>query len=155
MIHGGFLLAQKYRQHGYKDTAWQERGPRRAPPQAPLTPEEKAQQRSLKHALSREANEVVRCPDCGRNIPAIGAIGFDTNCPHCNAPLHSCRSCRHFDTAARWECRATVPERVGEKGKANACTAYEARLVLDATGRRSGTPQSGDPKSAFDNLFKR
>jgi hypothetical protein len=148
-------LSQKYRQQGYKDTDWQDRARRTPPPQKPLTPEEKAQQRSLKHALNREANEVVRCPDCGRNIQAIGAIGPETTCPHCNAPLHSCRACRHFDTAARWECRADVPERVPDKGKANACTLYDARLVLDATGRRTGTPQSGDPKSAFDNLFKR
>jgi hypothetical protein len=148
-------LSQKYRQHGYKDNDWQAGGQRKPPPQKPLTPEEKAQQRSLKHALNREANEVVRCPDCGRNIQAIGAIGPESACPHCNAPLHSCRACRQFDTAARWECRAPVTERVAEKGKANACPLYEARLVLDATGRRTGTPQSGDPKSAFDNLFKR
>lgn len=147
-------MAQKYRQHGYKESERQDRGPRTPPPQ-PLTPEEKAQQRSLKHALNREANEVVRCPDCGRNIPAIGAIGPESACPHCNAPLHSCRACRHFDTAARFECRADVPERVPDKGKANPCTLYAARLVLDATGRRSGTPQSNDPKSAFDSLFKR
>jgi len=148
-------LAQKYRQHGYKETDWQDRGQRKPPPQKQLTPEEKAQQRSLKHALNREANEVVRCPDCGRNIQAIGAIGPEAACPHCNAPIHSCRACRHFDTAARWECRANVPERVPDTGKANACTQSEARLVHDATGRRAGTVQSGDPKSAFDSLFKR
>ncbi len=148
-------MSQKYRQRGYKEGEWQDRGPRKPPPQKPLTPEEKAQQRSLKHALNREANEVVRCPDCGRNIQAIGAIGPESSCPHCNAPLHCCRACRHFDTAARFECRAGVTERVPDKGKANACALYAARLVLDATGRRTGTPQSSDPKSAFDSLFKR
>jgi hypothetical protein len=148
-------LTQKYRQQGYKDTDWQDRGQRRSPPPKPLTPEEKAQQRSLKHALNRDANEVVRCPDCGRNIQAVGTIGPEATCPHCNASLHSCRACRHFDSAARWECRAAVAERIPEKGKANVCALFEARLVLDATGRRTGTPQSSDPKSAFDSLFKR
>jgi hypothetical protein len=148
-------LTQKYRQHGYKDGEYAERGTRKPAPQPSLTPEERAQQRSLKHALNREANEVVRCPDCGRNIPSFGAIGFDTSCPHCNAPLHSCRACKHFDTAARFECRVNLEARVPEKGKANACGLYEARLVLDATGRRTGTAVSGDPKSAFDSLFKK
>ncbi len=150
-------MSQKYRQHGYKDSDWdRDRAPRPKPaPSRPLTPEEKAQQRSLRHATNREAAEVVRCPDCGRNIQAIGTITAESTCPYCSASLHCCRACRQFDTSARWECRAPIPVRVPEKGKANACPLYEARLVLDATGRRTGTPSSSDPKSQFDNLFKR
>ncbi len=150
-------MSQKYRQHGYKDNEWEDRERQKGPPPAAkaLTPEQRAQQRSLRHALNREANEVVRCPDCGRNIQAFGAITPETTCPHCNAALHCCRACRHFDTSARWECRVSIPERVADKGKANTCAFYEARLVLDATGRRTNTPASNDPKSQFESLFKR
>jgi hypothetical protein len=150
-------MSMKYRQRGYRDSEHQERTRQKPPPSKPLTPEEKAQQRALKHAVAREANEVVRCPNCGRNAQAFGAITSDTVCPYCAAALHCCRACRHFDTSARWECRQPeIPERVADKGKANSCAFFEARLVLDATGKRTGSgPASNDPKSQFENLFKR
>jgi predicted RNA-binding Zn-ribbon protein involved in translation (DUF1610 family) len=151
-------MERKYRQNGYMDPghAGRERDRTKPASAKPLTPEERAQLRGQRHAVQREANEVVRCPDCGRDIASIGAIDFAAACPHCNAALHTCRACRHFDTSQRWECRATILERVMEKGKANRCATFEARLVLDATGKRSnGSTGGGDPKSQFENLFKR
>lgn len=147
-------MSIKYRQRGYRETEREEE--RRPKPAPQLTPEERAQQRALRHAISREANEVIRCHNCGRGVQASGAITIDTACPNCNAPLHCCRACRHFDTGSRWECRVEIPERVPDKGKANSCTLFEARLVLDATGKRTAVvSSSNDPKSAFENLFKR
>ncbi len=152
-------MGMKYRQRGYRESERDDRDrpPRQnRPPSSNLTPEERAQQRSLKHAIGREAQEVVRCPACGRNVQAFGALTRETQCPYCSAPLHSCRACRHFDTGARWECRAAVTERITDKVSANSCTLFEPRLVLDATGKRSATPRGGDdPKSQFDSLFKR
>jgi len=148
-------MSQKYRQRGYRESEHADRDRPKPPPMKTLTPEERAQQRASRHAVSREAAEVLRCPNCGRNVQAIGAIAFESTCPHCNAALHSCRACLHFDSSARWECRQQIPERVPDKGKANKCALFEARLVLDATGKRSGTPPSNDPKSAFESLFKR
>lgn len=147
-------MPMKYRQRGYKDSE-RERDQDRRPKETPLTPEERAQQRALRHAVAREANEVVRCHNCGRSVQAFGAIGPDTACPNCAAPLHCCRACRQFDSSARWECRAAIPERVADKGKANSCDLFETRLVLDATGKRTDTVSANDPKSAFENLFKR
>ena len=149
-------MDRKYKQKGYMDSGHSERERPKAPPSKPLTPEERAQMRGLRHAVQREANEVVRCPDCGRNIPSFGAIVFDSTCPHCNAPLHTCRACRHFDTSQRWECRSTILGRVAEKGKPNTCGSFEPRLVLDATGKRTNGSSGGDdPKSQFESLFKR
>ncbi len=153
-------MSRKYRQPGYQDSDREgDRERRRPPAKKPLTPEERAQLRSLKHATQREAVEVVRCPNCGRNVQSSGAITTDTACPHCSAPLHSCRACRHFDTSARWECRLweKLPARVPDKAAANSCTSFEARLVLDATGKRAGTAAgaSQDPKALFNSLFKR
>lgn len=151
-------MDRKYRQQGYMDGGGDDRDRRKPPPRRPLTPEEKAQLRSLRHATDREAQEVLRCPDCGRNIQQFGAVGHETTCPYCSAPLHTCRACRHFDSGARWECRAPIAERIAEKGKANRCELYEARIVLDATGKRQnspGTQRSSDPKAAFDSLFKK
>jgi len=150
-------MDRKYGHKGYQESSREERGrDRKGPPVTPLTPEERAQQRSLRHAVSREANEVLRCPNCGKNVPASGAISTESRCPHCGAHLHACRACRHFDSSARWECRAEITAPVTDKSKANTCPSYAARLVLDATGRRTGSSGSGsDPKSQFDSLFKR
>lgn len=149
-------MDRKYGHKGYQESSREDRDRDRKPRPAPLTPEERAQQRSLRHAVSREANEVLRCPNCGKNVPASGAVASDTRCPHCASSLHSCRACRHFDSSARWECRAPITAPVPDKSKANECPSYSARLVLDATGKRTGpggTP--GDPKSQFESLFKR
>jgi hypothetical protein len=153
-------MSRKYRQPGYQDSDRddRERRPRSSgPPRSNLTKEERIQKRSLRHAIDRSANEVVRCHVCGRNVLDFGVISPETTCPHCSAPLHCCRICKHFDTGARWQCRAEIEAPVDAKSKANQCSHYSARLVLDVTGRRSNNARGGsdDPKSQFDNLFKR
>ena len=153
-------MDRKYGHKGYQESSRDDRDrDRKREPITPLTPEERAQQRSLRHAVQREANEVLRCPNCGKNVPASGAVSQETRCPHCASPLHACRACRHFDSSARWECRAPIAAPVADKSKANDCASFTARLVLDATGKRSGTSgasgASHDPKSQFENLFKR
>jgi hypothetical protein len=151
-------MSRKYRHQGYQDSNGDDRqhGSSSPPPRPSLTPEERIQRRSLRHATAREAAEVVRCPDCGRNVDSFGTIGKDSTCPHCNAALHCCRTCRFFDTSARWQCRSEIPAPVSHKSKANDCAAYAPRLVLDSTGRRTAAPgRSNDPRAQFDNLFKR
>jgi hypothetical protein len=149
-------MSRKYRQQGYQDSEFdKDRKREKAPPRKELTKEERIQRRSLRHAIDRDANEVLRCPNCGRNSDSIGAITKETSCPHCNAPLHCCRTCASFDSSARWQCRAEIEEPVGDKNNANDCDKYRPLLVLDVTGRRTGAPgKSGDPRSQFDNLFK-
>jgi DNA-directed RNA polymerase subunit RPC12/RpoP len=152
-------MSRKYRQHGYQDSGPKETQPERRPPQSDgLSTEERLQRKSLRHATAREANEVIRCHQCGRHVQNSGAITRDTRCPDCSAELHCCRTCRHFDSAARWQCRAEITQAVGDKGKGNDCPQYMARLVLDATGRRSDSTAARDPsgpKAQFESLFKR
>lgn len=157
-------MSRKYRHQGYQqDDSREESRPAGHAPSAPqnhLTPEELIQRRSLRRATERQANEVMRCHNCGRNVQSVGAIVADSRCPQCAAHLHCCRTCLHFDTAARWQCRAPIPAAITAKNDANTCVEYQSRLVLDATGRRSptgpqGSSNSNDPKSQFENLFKR
>ena len=145
----------KYRQHGYQDSDWEGRERPRSAPRTELTSEERIQKRSLRHAIDRAAKEVLRCHNCGRNVQDFGVIASESACPHCAAPLHCCRTCVHFDTSSRWQCRTTIKARVVAKSKSNSCTEYRARLVLDVTGRRSPVSRSNDPKSQFEDLFKR
>ncbi len=148
-------MSRKYRHQGYQNAEREERPPA-PPPNRALSDEERIQRRSLRHATAREANEVIRCHECGGNVQDFEAIASESTCPHCRAPLHCCRTCRNFDSAARWQCRAEINEPVGDKGKGNDCASWSARLVLDTTGRRSNTPQGpGGAKAQFDSLFKR
>jgi len=155
-------MSQKYRHRGYRDADWKDdrdrdRREKRDPPPRAISPEQKAQIRTLRKATDREAQEVVRCPNCGRTVENRGAISRDTRCPNCSAELRCCRTCTHFDAGARWECRAPIEVRVENKSAANDCPRFEPRLVLDATGRRSNPNRGGpvDPRTAFENLFKR
>jgi hypothetical protein len=151
-------MSRKYRHQGYMDAERDEsRGPRKPPPRENLTPEERIQKRSLRHAIAREANEVVRCHNCGRNVPGLEPITPESRCPSCGVEVHCCRTCRHFDSAARWQCRAAIAGPVADKGRGNDCALYVPRLVLDTTGRRSGSAGggAGGPKEQFENLFKR
>ncbi|HXV77150.1 MAG TPA: hypothetical protein VD788_12605 [Candidatus Polarisedimenticolaceae bacterium] len=151
-------MDRKYRQRGYMDgDRDDDRSRGKTAPRKQLTKEERIQQRSLRHAMDREAREVMRCHVCGRSVFDLGTIGRETACPHCNAALHCCRTCVHFDSAARWQCRVPIQQAVPDKNKANECSEYSPRLVLDATGRRSSGPaggRAGDARSQFEDLFK-
>ena len=149
-------MSQKYRHRGYRDSEREEPRERsKSAPRQQLTKEEQIQRRSLRHAIDREANAVVRCHNCGRNAPNLEVIRKDTRCPGCATPLHCCRTCSHFDTAARRQCRAEITEAVGDKNKANDCSLYAASRVLDVTGRRTRKAGADSAKTQFDNLFKR
>lgn len=153
-------MSRKYRHSGYqesdRDTRDRESRERSKPPprKKSLTPEEKAQRRGVRHAMDRDAQEVVRCPTCGTNVRSLAEIETETRCPKCSSALHCCRTCRQFDSAARWECRAEVTERVPDKLAANRCPLYEPRMVLDATGKRMDVKSSNDPRSRFEDLFR-
>lgn len=158
-------MSQKYRHRGYRDSEREDRADSRPPVRRTLTTEERLHRKGLRHALDREANLVVRCHQCGTGTQNYGTIGFDTTCTRCQSPLHSCRTCKHFDVSARWQCRASIEKAIGDKISANRCSEYAPRLVLDATGRRTqpgpgpanGTPKrgGGGAREAFENLFKR
>ncbi len=153
-------MSRKYRQQGYMDSERKDERGQRGGGQPPvpthLTTEERIQRRSMRHAIDREAHEVVRCNACGRSVQSNATIAPDATCPYCRAPLHCCRTCRHFDTAAPRQCRAEITEAVADKSKANECREYSPRLVLDSTGRRSNTPRGASgPREQFENLFKR
>jgi len=152
-------MNRKYRHSGYQDSDRDDDRPsRRSPPRTDLTQEEKIQRKSLRHAIDRDAREVVRCHSCGLNVPGMTAITHEATCPHCSVPLHCCRGCLEFDTAARWQCRAKIRGPVGDKNQPNECSEFRPRFVLDSTGRRStrgGRNGSNDPRSQFENLFRR
>lgn len=159
-------MSRKYKQQGYQDSDRRDDrgGSDRRPPRVELSAEERLHRKGMRHAIDREAREVVRCHTCGRSNPHTEVIEPDTTCLFCEAAIHCCRLCTHFDSSAPKQCREEIEEAIGDKTKANQCEKYVARMVLDSTGRRSeksspggsgGSRGSGGPRDAFDSLFKR
>lgn len=141
----------KYKHRGYRDSEFKDRKKTKEPPR-PRTPEE----RQLRHMMERSANLVMRCHQCSTAAAGVEGIVAESTCASCGAPLHCCRNCAHFDTGARWECRAEITEPVLDKTAGNRCPLFQANTVLDATGRRTGSNGAApDARAAFDNLFKK
>lgn len=146
-------MSRKYGQRGYMESEREERSSKPRP-RKELSAEERLHRKGMRHAVDRDAHEVVRCHNCGRNADNQGPITFESRCTSCSAPLRCCRTCTSFDTAARWQCRAPIEAAVGDKNKPNRCSHYSARRVLDVTGKRTGRKQPTSARSQFDDLFK-
>jgi len=110
------------------------------------------QRRTLRLAGERRATVVTRCSRCGyqwatNDMPiVVGSV-----CPRCSTALRSCRHCARFDPGVRFECRAEIPERVGDKWAGNDCLFFRPIEVLDTTGRKLDAKK--DAREMFDSLF--
>lgn len=114
--------------------------------------------------LPRLVQTVVatRCYNCATPLPPD--IDYRGNCLRCNAALHCCKQCAHFDTSTRFQCRKPIPARISPKDQANECTWFEPRVTVarDTTSGAAGpayafdAPRSPDAaRAAFDSLFKK
>ncbi|PYS03220.1 MAG: hypothetical protein DMG12_12700 [Acidobacteria bacterium] len=157
-------MERKYGQHGYMDDDRdrEREKPRQKPKGGPRGSKAKEGPRAMKMPGFQE---VLRCALCGAIVPPPVEIVYDSRCPKCKADLRSCRNCRHFDTAARFECTQSIPERITKKDLRNNCKFFTARVSIEretrdsggsgASGGSSPTTKPSDARSAFDNLFKK
>lgn len=97
----------------------------------------------------------MTCWKCGRAIPLLSGerVGIRDVCPGCDADLHVCRNCRHFDPSAHGECREDQAEPVRYKDRSNPCD-YFTPLTVVGGARRAETSRADDAKKRFDQLFK-
>src|SRR5579871_724076 len=154
---------RKYRQRGYMDSERDSRFPRdnRPKPSGPKLPIDVTGPR-----LPRLLQNVVaaRCFNCSTQLPAD--INWKGNCPKCNAALHCCKQCAHFEPSTRFQCLKPIQVRIPSKDQANQCELFKPRVTVarDAAPSSNGqsassgvpTPRSpNDARAAFDNLFKK
>jgi len=157
---------RKYRQHGYMDSDRNGGGPRqdRPKPNGPRPPIDVTGPR-----LPRLVQHVAaaRCFNCSTALPPD--IDFTGNCPKCNAELHCCKQCTHFEPSTRFQCLKPIPVRIAVKDKANQCEMFKPRVTVARDGvANSGSVSSAPPASnapaprnpedarnAFDRLFKK
>jgi hypothetical protein len=97
----------------------------------------------------------VKCARCGTELTVAAAWGPTSQCPRCQADLHSCAQCVHFDTGAAFECQKPIPARVSPKDTRNECPFFEPRTTVERETKSSVSPTSASgAKKAFDDLFK-
>jgi hypothetical protein len=158
---------RKYRQHGYMDSERDSRPFREGPkPQGPRPPIDVTGPR-----LPRLVQHVAasRCFNCATTLPP--GTEMTGNCPKCNAELHCCKQCTHFEPSTRFQCMKPIPVRIVPKDKANTCNLFTPRVTVarDGTSNGAGAPMppppttmnspgprnADDARSAFDRLFKK
>ena len=159
---------RKYRQHGYMDSDRDAKGYRggedRPKPQGPRPPIDVTGPR-----LPRLVQHVAaaRCYNCATALPPN--LDFNGTCPKCNAALHCCKQCSHFEPSTRFQCLKPIPVRIAAKDKANECNLFEPRVTVAREGTSSSpmppppVPTAGPPaprnaddaRNAFDRLFKK
>jgi hypothetical protein len=102
--------------------------------------------------MTAGAAEPFCCSKCGNPCPITDRIGRRDTCPKCEADLHTCHNCRHFNHRAHNECNEPQAEWVREKERANFCDYFEPRRGGVASGRDTGRDQS---RARFEDLFKK
>jgi hypothetical protein len=96
------------------------------------------------------------CHNCGREIKVVGKVLRKDECPHCDADVHCCKNCRHFDPGKNNQCNEPQAELVREKDRANFCDFFEPNNRVPLTSRGgSKSSDRDDVRKAFDNLFKK
>jgi hypothetical protein len=157
---------RKYRQNGYMDSGESKTFREdRSKPQGPRPPLDVTGPR-----LPRLVQHVAasRCYNCATTLPPETVL--TGNCPKCNAELHCCKQCSHFEPSTRFQCLKPIPVRIPVKDKANDCVSFTPRVTVarDGTAGPSAPPPStaassgppaprnaDDARSAFDKLFKK
>jgi hypothetical protein len=163
---------RKYKQNGYQDKSSQgsqhrhfddrrEDRPRQQGPKPPLDVTGPRLPRLV------QAVTASRCFSCATTLPP--GTDFKGTCPKCNAPLHCCKQCSHFEPSTRFQCLKPIKERIAYKDQANECELFAPRVTV----ARDAAPQGGwspgqvaassvpapkspaDARSAFENLFKK
>ena len=151
---------RKYRQPGYMDSNRPERGPRDAPREkGPRLPIDVTGPRLPRLVQAVTAS---RCFNCSTTLP--NGIDFNGNCPKCNAELHCCKQCTHFEPSTRFQCLKPIPACIAAKDKANDCPLFTPRVTVARDGTAAAAAGSvpveaprnpNDARSAFDRLFKK
>src|SRR4030095_16385364 len=158
---------RKYRQPGYMNSdreprARSEERPKQSGPRPPLDITGPRLPRLV------QAVTALRCYSCSTPLPS--GIEFNGNCPKCNAELHCCKQCSHFEPSTRFQCLKPIPVRIPLKDKANECALFSPRVTVARDAPAGMQPSfrdrpsvplqeaprsQSDARNAFDRLFKK
>ncbi len=94
----------------------------------------------------------MRCAACNREFALVPGerLSFRESCEGCDADLHSCANCAHYDPGAHNDCREPSAEFVSDRERANRCDWFQA-------GDHAGGDGSSRDRALtdLDSLFKK
>ena len=98
----------------------------------------------------------MTCHACRAELQFKERISRTDDCPSCGADVHCCLNCVNYDTAAHNRCREPQAEWVSDRERANFCDFFSPNTKnASANKQPPNTTQPGNPRSAFENLFKK
>lgn len=110
------------------------------------------------------------CAFCGKELQFEDKVFRTMTCDHCDADLHCCLQCAHYNPGRQNECKEPMAENVERKDKANYCgyfvfganfqkndAAKSALRELDSLFGHPVVKEAEPPKKPpkdLDDLFK-
>ena len=79
------------------------------------------------------------------------AVGRRETCPHCDAELHACIHCRHYDETVAKSCKEPFAEVPDDKTDANFCDLFQ----IGDGATPSGGPRKEELLTAAEALFRK
>jgi hypothetical protein len=108
------------------------------------------------------------CYRCGATVRIDGPVGRRSTCPDCDADLHACINCRHYDDSAAHQCREPHAEQILDKEASNPCDLFQLGDGASRRRARSDTARNAlaalfgdapkaaeDPRDALEALFRK
>lgn len=145
---------RKYKQRGYQDThgAPSNNGGGRDSQQKPRPQGPRPSIDITGPRLPRLVQTVTasRCYSCATTLPA--GVDFKANCPKCNAALHCCKQCAHFEPSTRFQCLKPIAVRIAGKDLVNECEMFSPRVTVARevkTGPSAGLFQASGSLGGF------
>ena len=117
---------------------------------APVFESARVYPKTISNCIVRRVMAMVRCHGCGIDLELGSTIGRRDTCEHCDAELHCCLMCRHYDLRAARQCREPQAEPPRDKDRANFCDFFDL-----GSGPAAERDAAADARAAFDQLFSK
>ena len=98
------------------------------------------------------SSEPCVCFKCGTPYQVRDRVGRSAVCLKCDADLHCCLNCRHYNAHVHNECNETQAEWVRDKDRSNYCDYFDPKRGLRTGGKATS---ADDARARFDSLFKK
>jgi hypothetical protein len=100
-----------------------------------------------------QAHWAMGCFACGAAVELAAGerVGFRDTCSACDADLHVCLNCVHYDSGAYNQCREPNAEWVSDRERANRCDYF----ALGDSGDGPAHAEPQDARAVLDALFKK
>ncbi len=101
--------------------------------------------------MSLLSSEPCVCFKCGIPYDVRDRVSRSAVCVKCDADLHCCLNCRHYNPRAHNECNENQAEWVRDKERSNYCDYFDPKR---GAGPGNSSPKE-DARARFDSLFKK